>query len=36
MSNRAEYLAAWLGITRIGGVAALINTNLGGVRWRIA
>jgi fatty-acyl-CoA synthase len=30
MPNRAEYLAIWLGITRIGGVVALINTNLGG------
>src|SRR5665213_1102849 len=30
MPNRAEYLAVWLGITRIGGVVALINTNLGG------
>src|SRR5690348_16858857 len=30
MPNRADYLALWLGITRIGGVAALINTNLTG------
>jgi fatty-acyl-CoA synthase len=30
MPNRAEYLALWLGITRIGGVVALINTNLTG------
>ena len=30
MPNRPEYLAAWLGITRIGGVVALINTNLTG------
>src|SRR5262249_1624323 len=30
MPNRPEYLAAWLGITRIGGVVALLNTNLGG------
>src|ERR1019366_6990669 len=28
MPNRAEYLAAWLGITRMGAVVALINTNL--------
>jgi fatty-acyl-CoA synthase len=28
MPNRPEYLAAWLGITRVGGVVALINTNL--------
>ena len=30
MPNRADYLAIWLGITRIGGVAALININLTG------
>ena len=30
MPNRADYLAIWLGITRIGGVVALINTNLTG------
>src|SRR5580704_6725413 len=30
MPNRAEYLAIWLGISRIGGVVALINTNLSG------
>ena len=30
MPNRAEYLAIWLGITRIGGVVALININLNG------
>jgi fatty-acyl-CoA synthase len=30
MPNRAEYLAVWLGITRIGGVVALININLTG------
>ncbi len=30
MPNRAEYLAAWLGVTRVGGVMALINTNLRG------
>ncbi|CAM9981422.1 unnamed protein product, partial [Phaeothamnion confervicola] len=30
MPNRPEYLAAWLGITSMGGVAALINTNLIG------
>jgi fatty-acyl-CoA synthase len=28
MSNGCDYLAAWLGITRIGGIAALLNTNL--------
>src|SRR5262245_59466099 len=30
MPNRPEYMAAWLGITRAGGVAALLNTNLTG------
>ena len=30
MPNRAEYLAIWLGISRIGGVVALLNTNLSG------
>lgn len=30
MPNRPEYLAAWLGITRAGGVVALLNTNLSG------
>jgi fatty-acyl-CoA synthase len=30
MPNRPDYLAAWLGITRVGGVVALINTNLAG------
>jgi fatty-acyl-CoA synthase len=30
MPNCAEYLAVWLGITRMGGVVALINTNLKG------
>ena len=28
MPNRPEYLAIWLGITRVGGVVALLNTNL--------
>lgn len=28
MENRPEYLFAWLGIVKIGAVAALINTNL--------
>ncbi len=31
MPNRPEYLAAWLGITRAGGVVALLNTNLTGI-----
>jgi fatty-acyl-CoA synthase len=31
MPNRPEFLAVWLGITRVGGVVALINTNLTGV-----
>ena len=30
MPNRPEYLAIWLGITRVGGVVALFNTNLSG------
>ncbi len=28
--NRPEYLACWLGVTRVGGVVALINSNLRG------
>src|SRR5436190_1280271 len=30
MPNRPEYMAIWLGITRVGGVVALVNTNLTG------
>jgi fatty-acyl-CoA synthase len=30
MPNRPEYMAVWLGITRVGGVVALLNTNLSG------
>ena len=30
MPNRPDYVAAWLGITKVGGVAALINTKLVG------
>jgi fatty-acyl-CoA synthase len=30
MLNRAEYMAFWLGVTRAGGVVALLNTNLVG------
>ena len=30
MPNRPEYLPIWLGITRVGGVVALLNTNLAG------
>lgn len=30
MPSRPDYLAAWLGISRIGGVVALVNTNLVG------
>ncbi len=30
MPNCPEYIAIWLGITRVGGVVALINTNLIG------
>jgi fatty-acyl-CoA synthase len=30
MPNRPEYLAVWIGITSVGGVVALLNTNLVG------
>jgi len=30
MPNRPEYLAIWLGITRVGAVVSLLNTNLVG------
>src|SRR5205823_4617772 len=30
MPNRPEYFAIWLGITRVGGVAALVSTELTG------
>ena len=30
MRNCPDYLAVWLGVTRIGGVVALLNTNLTG------
>src|SRR5271169_250919 len=30
MPARPDYIAAWLGITKVGGVAALINTKLVG------
>jgi fatty-acyl-CoA synthase len=30
MTNRPEYFAAWLGITRVGAVVSLLNTNLTG------
>ncbi|HEY6259933.1 MAG TPA: long-chain-acyl-CoA synthetase [Xanthobacteraceae bacterium] len=30
MPNRPEYLAIWLGLTRIGGIVALVNTSLAG------
>jgi fatty-acyl-CoA synthase len=30
MPNRADYIAAWLGISKVGGVVALINTRLVG------
>jgi fatty-acyl-CoA synthase len=30
MPNQPEYMAIWLGITRVGGVVALLNTNLTG------
>jgi fatty-acyl-CoA synthase len=28
MPNRPEYVAAWLGVSKVGGVVALLNTNL--------
>ena len=31
MPNRPDHIAAWLGITRVGGVVALINTKLVGL-----
>ena len=30
MPNRPEYMAVWIGVTSVGGVVALINTNLVG------
>jgi fatty-acyl-CoA synthase len=30
MPNRPEFMAIWLGITQVGGVVALLNTNLPG------
>jgi fatty-acyl-CoA synthase len=30
MPNRPEYLAFWLGVTKVGGVVALLNPNLSG------
>ena len=30
MANSPQYVAAWLGISRVGGVVALLNTNLVG------
>ncbi len=30
MTNRAEYLAAWIGFSKVGVATALINTNLSG------
>jgi fatty-acyl-CoA synthase len=30
MENCPDYVAIWLGITRVGGVVALLNTNLAG------
>jgi len=30
MMNRPDYMAIWLGVTRAGGVVALLNTNLAG------
>ena len=36
MPNRPEYMAAWIGITSAGGVAALINTTWSAPRSPIA
>ncbi len=30
MPNRPEYMAVWLGITAVGGVVSLVNTQLRG------
>ena len=30
MQNEPEYLAVWMGVIRVGGVCALVNTNLSG------
>ncbi len=30
MPNRPEYLAVWLGVTRVGGIVSLLNTGLRG------
>ncbi len=30
MMNEPEYLAVWMGVIRVGGVCALVNTNLSG------
>src|SRR5580693_527324 len=30
MPNRPEYLAIWLGVTRVGGIVSLLNTSLTG------
>nr|WP_262422265.1 AMP-binding protein [Brevundimonas denitrificans] len=30
MMNRADYIAAWMGLSKVGVAAALINTNLSG------
>jgi len=30
MPNRPEYMAIWLGISRVGGIVALVNTHLTG------
>ena len=31
MPNRPEFLAVWVGVTRVGGVVSLLNTNLTGM-----
>src|SRR5260370_14345852 len=32
MPNRPQYMALWLAITRVGGVVALLNSNLTGAK----
>ena len=31
MPNRPEFLALWIGVTRVGGIVALLNTHLTGM-----
>jgi len=36
MTNRPEYFAIWLGITSVGAIVSLLNTNLVVLRSHIA